>query len=264
MLIGYARVSADDQHLDLQCDALTAAGCERIFEDTVSGAKSERTGQTALMNVQRAGDMVVIWRLDRLGRSLTSVYRVIKDILKPRAVHRVDHGRPRILPRAELERYCEVIAALKLRTTNRQGRHLSTKRAIELLEDYGVETDQGMVRAPAGVLTRSTVNEYLTRWRLDQGRLRRQSPAVRFQAECSNDCWQFDMSPSDLKRIDKPHWVDPVKGEPTLTRHGYRFKDMVEQFDAKPAEIRALFSNQLDPVRTAELRDRTLTAGLPI
>lgn len=52
--------------------------------------------------------------------------------------------------------------------------------------------------------------------------------------------------------------------EPTLTRHGYRLKDMVEQFDAKPAEIRALFSNQLDPARAAELRDRILAAGLPI
>jgi type II secretory pathway predicted ATPase ExeA len=52
--------------------------------------------------------------------------------------------------------------------------------------------------------------------------------------------------------------------EPTLTRHGYRLKDMVEQFDAKPAEIRALFNNQLDPVRTTELRDRILAAGLPI
>lgn len=52
--------------------------------------------------------------------------------------------------------------------------------------------------------------------------------------------------------------------EPTLTRHGYRLKDMVEQFDAKPAEIRALFNNQLDPARTAELRDRMLAVGLPI
>jgi type II secretory pathway predicted ATPase ExeA len=52
--------------------------------------------------------------------------------------------------------------------------------------------------------------------------------------------------------------------EPTLTRHGYRLKDIVEQFDAKPAEIRALFSNQLEPARAAELRDRILAAGLPI
>lgn len=52
--------------------------------------------------------------------------------------------------------------------------------------------------------------------------------------------------------------------EPTLTRHGYRLKDMVEQFDAKPAEIKALFNNQLDPGRTAELCDRMLAVGLPI
>jgi len=52
--------------------------------------------------------------------------------------------------------------------------------------------------------------------------------------------------------------------EPTLTRHGFRLKDMVEQFDAKQAEIRALFTNQLDPARTAELRDRMLAVGLPI
>ena len=52
--------------------------------------------------------------------------------------------------------------------------------------------------------------------------------------------------------------------EPTLTRHGYRLKDMVEQFDAKPAEIRAMFNHQLDPARTAELRDRMLAVGLPI
>lgn len=150
------------------------------------------------------------------GLSASTVYRALKDFLKPRAAHRVDHGMPRLMPRSELERYCELVAALKLRTTNKAGRHLSTKRAIELLEEYGVETGQGLVRAPQGVLTRSTVNEYLTRWHLDQARLHRQPPAVRFQAEHSNDCWQFDMSPSDLKRIEAPSWVDPTKGEPTL------------------------------------------------
>jgi hypothetical protein len=150
------------------------------------------------------------------GVSASTVYRALKDFLKPRAAHRVDHGTPRLMPKSELERYCELVAALKLRTTNKAGRHLSTKRAIELLEEYGVETRQGLVRAPQGVLTRSTVNEYLTRWHLDQARLRRQPPAVRFQAERSNDCWQFDMSTSDLKRIEAPSWVDPSKGEPTL------------------------------------------------
>lgn len=52
--------------------------------------------------------------------------------------------------------------------------------------------------------------------------------------------------------------------EPTLTRHGYRMKDLVEQFDAKPAEFKALFSNELDPTRAAELREKILAAGVPI
>jgi hypothetical protein len=121
-----------------------------------------------------------------------------------------------VLPQAELERYCELIAALKLRTINKQGRHLSTPRAIEILEQYGVETPQGLLRAPQGVLHKTTVNSYLRQWHLDHPRLTRQPPAVRFEAAHSNDCWQFDMSPSDLKHLETPSWIDPSKGEPTL------------------------------------------------
>src|SRR5947209_10400990 len=82
------------------------------------------------------------------GVSATTVYRALQAFPKPHAVHRTDRGIPRVLPQAELERYCELIAALKLRTTNKQGRHLSTQRAIEILEQYGVETSQGLMRAP--------------------------------------------------------------------------------------------------------------------
>lgn len=78
MLIGYARVSTDDQNLDLQRDALKGAGCERIFEDTVSGTKAERIGLAALMNVLRVSDTVVIWRLDRLGRSLKNLIQLVE------------------------------------------------------------------------------------------------------------------------------------------------------------------------------------------
>ena len=120
------------------------------------------------------------------------------------------------MSRYDLEHYCELIAALKLRTTNRAGRHLSTGRAIQLLEEFGVETAQGLVRAPAGLLSVPTVNRWLSLYRLDQPRLLREPPATRFQADYSNDCWQFDMSPSDLKHIDRPEWVDPARGEPTL------------------------------------------------
>ena len=80
MLIGYARVSTDDQNLDLQRDALKAAGCERIFEDTVNGANADRTGLAALMNMLRAGDTVVIWRLDRLGRSLKNLIQLVERL----------------------------------------------------------------------------------------------------------------------------------------------------------------------------------------
>jgi len=69
MLIGYARVSTDDQTLDLQRDALQGAGCERIFEDTASGAAERPALRDALAQL-RAGDTLVVWRLDRLGRSL--------------------------------------------------------------------------------------------------------------------------------------------------------------------------------------------------
>ncbi|OCB03740.1 transposon DNA-invertase [Acidithiobacillus ferrivorans] len=80
MLIGYARVSTDDQNLDLQRDALQAAGCERIFEDMVSGAKADRTGMTELLTGLRAGDTVVIWRLDRLGRSLKNLIALVEHL----------------------------------------------------------------------------------------------------------------------------------------------------------------------------------------
>ena len=77
------------------------------------------------------------------GISPTTVYRALKSFLRPRAVHRADHGKPRLLPKSEMERYCDLVAALKLRTTNKNGRHLSTQRAIELMEKHGIDTPQG-------------------------------------------------------------------------------------------------------------------------
>jgi DNA invertase Pin-like site-specific DNA recombinase len=65
MLIGYARVSTDDQKLHLQKDALRKAGCEKIFEDYLSGAKASRPGLSSALEIARAGDTLVVWRLDR-------------------------------------------------------------------------------------------------------------------------------------------------------------------------------------------------------
>ena len=70
MLIGYARVSTFDQNPDLQKDALERAGCEKIFVDTVSGTVSQRPSLSKLKEMLRKGDTLVVWRLDRLGRSL--------------------------------------------------------------------------------------------------------------------------------------------------------------------------------------------------
>ena len=80
MLIGYARVSTDDQNFDVQQDALKGAGCERVFEDRASGAKTERAGLGALMNILRSGDTIVIWRLDRLGRSLKDLIQLVERL----------------------------------------------------------------------------------------------------------------------------------------------------------------------------------------
>lgn len=70
MLIGYARVSTHEQSLDLQKDALEKAGCEEIYEDKVSGVVAARPGLDMVKQILRKGDTLVVWRLDRLGRSL--------------------------------------------------------------------------------------------------------------------------------------------------------------------------------------------------
>ena len=80
MKIGYARVSTDDQKLDLQLDALQKAGCEKIFEDKESGAKAERPGLQKVLEHAREGDTVVIWRLDRLGRSLKNLIELVTEL----------------------------------------------------------------------------------------------------------------------------------------------------------------------------------------
>jgi hypothetical protein len=151
------------------------------------------------------------------GVSRYTLYRCLRERARPKAIQRADHGRPRKLTAEEMEQYCEVVAALKVRTSNKQGRHVSTGQAIQLLEDYGVETPHGLVKPPKGLLTKTTVNRYLKAWDYDYATLSRQPPAVRFQAHQSNELWQFDLSPSDLKHLETPPaWMDPGRGEPVL------------------------------------------------
>lgn len=80
MFIGYARVSTSDQTLALQKDALTAARCKPIFTDTISGMKDRRPGLEQALSHLREGDTLVVWRLDRLGRSLKHLIETIQDL----------------------------------------------------------------------------------------------------------------------------------------------------------------------------------------
>ena len=77
MLIGYARISTDDQKLDLQHDALQTIGCEKIFDETASGASARLPIREELLDYALRGDTVVVWKLDRLGRSLRDLIEVI-------------------------------------------------------------------------------------------------------------------------------------------------------------------------------------------
>lgn len=152
------------------------------------------------------------------GISRPTLYRLLRGEHRPRDVHRADRGRPRVMSAAQIERWCEIVAAMQARTTNKKGRCLSTARALELLIEHGIETPDGFRRLEAGRLTPSTLNRYMRRLGFDRPRMTREPAAVRYQAAHANDVWHFDMSPSDLKRLaNPPAWVDLDRdGAPTL------------------------------------------------
>ncbi len=153
---------------------------------------------------------------DIFGVSPSTIYRALKSFNQPKGLRRNDRGHPRLFSEREMIKYCEIIAAMKLRTTNRQGRHISTNRAIEVLEEHGVQTPDGFIQPEKGQLRPTTVNRWLRTWGYDQSRLTRAPAAVRFEAKHSNALWQFDISPSDLKHIEQPEWIDPKRGNPTM------------------------------------------------
>jgi DNA invertase Pin-like site-specific DNA recombinase len=82
MKIGYARVSTEEQNLDLQLDALKNAGCEKIYQEKVSGMQTCRAELSKLLAQLRAGDVLVIWKLDRLGRSLPHLVELTQELLE--------------------------------------------------------------------------------------------------------------------------------------------------------------------------------------
>lgn len=81
MKIGYARVSTKEQNLDMQIDALRKAGCEKIYQEKASGAKTERPELNNILQNIRKGDILIIWKLDRLGRSLKHLIEVVNELI---------------------------------------------------------------------------------------------------------------------------------------------------------------------------------------
>jgi DNA invertase Pin-like site-specific DNA recombinase len=80
MIIGYARVSTTEQNLDLQRDALKRAACEKIIEDTFCGGNMQRPGLERVHDALRSGDLLAVWRLDRLGRSLKHLIELMAEL----------------------------------------------------------------------------------------------------------------------------------------------------------------------------------------
>jgi hypothetical protein len=127
-----------------------------------AGSRS-RIPREALVSLRHRLEMLPARHADRKGMitdaaalygvSRATLYRALRRQLRPRPLHRSDYGKPKVVSTAELERYCETIAAMKLRTLNGKGRHLSTVQAIRILEEHGVETPDGPVRLPPGLLS---------------------------------------------------------------------------------------------------------------
>lgn len=146
------------------------------------------------------------------GVSLSTVRRSLRNYRNPKSRRR-DFNHSRIISVAEMQTYCELIAALKMRTTNKKGRHLSTPRALWILENHGVEVDGKKVIAPKNVLKKSTVNRYLKRLGFSPKGLLLEPIVVHFQAEQSNGLWQLDFTLSELKKLSQR---DPTSSDQRL------------------------------------------------
>ena len=95
--------------------------------------------------------------------SRATLYRLLRGKRRAKDAHRSDRGKPRVLNASEIERWCEIVAALKVRTTNKKGRCLSNARILELLVEHGVETPDGLEKLIPGRLTASTLNRHMRR-----------------------------------------------------------------------------------------------------
>lgn len=148
---------------------------------------------------------------ERYQLSDVTVYRQLKKLrLHPneRTV-RKDKGHSRIITDADLYYYCQLIAAMKIRSMNGKKHLLSTGNCIKLLENSGVKLGMGIVTVPKGLLKISTVNRYLIQYFMSPDDILFEPTVNHFEAVYSNQCWQLDITPSELHRLPDQHPDDP-------------------------------------------------------
>ena len=188
MLVGYARVSTQDQDTELQRAALVQAGCEKVFRETASGAQRDRPELAAVINFMRQGDTLVVWKLDRLARSLKQLIETVEG-LEARGVgfrsltESIDTTTPggKLIfhvfgALAEFERGLireRTLAGLE--AARARGRTGGRKPSIDAA---GVQTAQAMLRS-----TELTVTEVARRLNVSPATLYRHLPAARANAQ---------------------------------------------------------------------------------
>jgi hypothetical protein len=143
--------------------------------------------------------------------SETTVYRQLKKLmLHPRErLVRKDKGHSRIIKDDDLHHYCQLIAAMKIRSMNGKKHMLSTARCIKFLEDDGIEIKGRVIKVEPNLLKVSTVNNYLNHYLISPNDIFMEPTVNHFEASYSNQCWQLDITPSELHRLPTQHANDP-------------------------------------------------------
>jgi Integrase core domain len=143
--------------------------------------------------------------------SESTVYRQLKKLMlhPSQRMSRNDKGCPKIINEEELYHYCQLIAAMKIRSMNGKKHMLSTAHCIKFLEEDGVKVKDRTIRAPKKILTASTVNRYLNLYWISPNDILSEPTVNHFEAAYSNQCWQLDITPSELHRLPSQHPDDP-------------------------------------------------------
>lgn len=147
----------------------------------------------------------------RYQLSETTVYRQLRNLmLHPvERMTRKDKGCPKIIKEEELYHYCQLVAAMKIRSMNGKKHMLSTAQCIKFLEDDGVTVKNRTIKAPKNLLKVSTINNYLNHYLISPDDILSEPTVNHFEAAYSNQCWQFDITPSELHRLPSQHPDDP-------------------------------------------------------